>query len=84
MSDTRTTTIHLDATQITRAIEHTCDRAAFHAAIGYLSTWNYTFPTCDIYSDGEADLIAIYKHADGTRGYAIGAIWHGDHYGFHS
>lgn len=55
-----------------------------YEAIGYLSSWNLNYPTVDIYTDGGFDLVAVYRKADGERGYVIGAVWHEDHYGFHS
>jgi hypothetical protein len=53
-------------------------------AIGYLSSWNLSFPQCRIFRDGGVDLVAVYSDADGNRQYTIGAVWHDDHYGFHS
>ncbi len=55
-------------------------------AIGYLSSWNPTYPEVAIIRDttNKPDLIAIYYNKDGVRGYVIGAVWHEDHYGFHS
>jgi len=58
-------------------------------ALGYLSLWNWDgFPHVDIVlmgSKGEMELLATYrKEAGGEVGYAIGAVWHGDHFGFHS
>lgn len=53
-------------------------------AIGYLGTWNLSYPIVRIYRDGKTDLVAAYFDADGNRQYTIGAVWHGDHYGFHS
>lgn len=53
-------------------------------AIGYLSSWNMSYPTCRIFRDGDTDLVAAYFDADNQRRYAIGAVWHGEHYGFHS
>ena len=55
-------------------------------AIGYLSTWNQTsYPKVVIYNDGkDANLIAHYYKENGSHGYTIGAVWHGDDYGFHS
>jgi hypothetical protein len=52
-------------------------------AIGYLSSWNLSYPTVDIFKDGGDDLVAVYSK-DGDRVYTIGAVWHDDHYGFHS
>ena len=53
-------------------------------AIGYLSSWNMSYPTVRIFRDGKDDLVAAYFKEDGERGYVIGAVWHGEHYGFHS
>lgn len=55
-------------------------------AIGYLSSWNPTYPEVAIIRDStnEPDLIAIYTKEDGSRGYVIGAVWNGTDYGFHS
>lgn len=53
-------------------------------AIGYLSTWNLSYPKVVIFRDGGNDLVAVYYREGGERGYVIGAVWHGEHYGFHS
>jgi hypothetical protein len=54
-------------------------------AIGYLSTWNLDYHKVAINRDGRSeDLVAVYWKPDNTVGYVIGAVWHGDHYGFHS
>lgn len=53
-------------------------------AIGYLSTWNMDYPVVDIFADGDTDLVAIYCDDYGERQYVIGAVWHGDHFGYHS
>lgn len=63
-------------------------RHEFYAAIGYLSSWNMTFPTVDIYpmgyTDRNTDILAVYKREDGTVGYTLAAIWQETHYSFHS
>ena len=63
-------------------------RHEFYAAIGYLSSWNMTFPTVDIYphghGDSNTDILAVYKREDGTVGYTIAAIWQETYYSFHS
>jgi hypothetical protein len=63
-------------------------RQEFYATIGYLSSWNMTFPHVDIYpdnyKDGNTDLVAVYRKEDGSVGYAIGAVWHETHYSCHS
>jgi hypothetical protein len=53
-------------------------------AIGYLSTWNQSYPKVCIYRDRGNDLLAVYLNDAGETKYAIGAVWHDDHYGFHS
>jgi len=53
-------------------------------AIGYLSTWNQSYPTVELWRDGKTDLVAVYRGDDGNVKYVIGAVWHDTHYGFHS
>ena len=53
-------------------------------AIGYLSTWNMNHNKVEIYRDGDTDLVANYYNDEGDHKYTIGAVWHDDHYGFHS
>ena len=54
------------------------------SAIGYLSTWNTSYPYVQIHRDHDTDLTAVYLDADQKCRYVIGAVWHGEHYGFHS
>ena len=68
--------------EVLDAIVEITGRENLYKAIGYLATWG-GFQTVSIYSDGKADLIAVYSQ-DGVRGYTIGAIWDGIRYGFHS
>ena len=83
MAESRTTTILLDASEITSMKINTTPQE-WNAAIGYLSTWNLTFPSCTIRRDGDTDMVAVYTTEDNVVGYVIGAVWHEDHYGFHS
>lgn len=58
-------------------------------AIGYLSVWNWDgYSHVDIVlmgKKGEMEMIATYRHEKGGEmGYTIGAVWHNDHFGFHS
>ena len=57
-------------------------------AIGYLSLWNWSrYPRVDIVlmgREGALELIASYREKEDQVGYAICAVWHGDHFGFHS
>ena len=82
MSETRQVTLHMDAVQQT-AIKDVVGYK-FYDALGYLGTWNMTYPSVDIYTDGDTDMVAVYKDETGTSGYVIGAVWHEDHYEFHS
>lgn len=85
MAEQRIVTIYMDSTAMTEMKEAT-DPKAWQEAIGYLSTWNLTFPTVEIYVDtsNSTDMVAVYFNEQGQRGYVIGAVWHEDHYGFHS
>lgn len=82
---TRTVRLHLDAdTQTTMQLS--TGIRAWYEAIGYLSTWNTSYPSVDIYSEPgtDTDLVAMYKDEDGKAQYSIGAVWNGTAYGFHS
>jgi hypothetical protein len=84
--ETRTVNIALTTQEhqnIVEAIGHENHRL-FEQALGYLSTWNLNYPIVNIYLDGNTDMVAVYKRADLETGYVIGAVWHEDHYGFHS
>ena len=84
MADQREVRILMDATQQTQIMEEV-GRQNFFAAIGYLSTWNMSFGFVQITQDDTTDMVAVYKDtADGPTKYVIGAVWHDDHYGFHS
>lgn len=77
--------LHLDTEQFLTMAHH----VGIHdleQALGYLSTWAHSrYPTVRIYKDREkTDLIAYYYTEKDEHGYTIGAIWHDDHYGFHS
>ncbi len=72
-------------------LRHQCgdDDKAIRDAIGYLSLWNWSgYPHVDIVlmgREGDMELCAYYrKEPGGKAGYVIGAVWHGDHFGFHS
>jgi hypothetical protein len=58
-----------------------------YEAIGYLSTWSIMgtgYDTVTIFHDRDLDLVAMYARNDGGQHYIIGAVWHEDHYGYHS
>ena len=83
MSEIRIVNILIDATAITE-MKVSTDPREWQEAIGYLSTWNLTFPKVSIRQDGETDMVAVYYTEKDEPGYVIGAVWHEDHYGFHS
>jgi|AntAceMinimDraft_6_1070360.scaffolds.fasta_scaffold237203_1 hypothetical protein len=79
--------INVEPEQLARAIDTIgyTNAKKYEEAIGYLSMWNLNFPSCTISTDGATDLFAVYfDESDPDRRYVIGAVWHGDHYGFHS
>jgi hypothetical protein len=80
----RNVELNFDADELTDLCEVGPDK--IERALGYLSTWGFSrFPLVRILRDREkTDFIAHYFNEDGNWGYTIGAVWHGDHYGFHS
>lgn len=83
----RITRLGLDADTIINIAEITGNDELFKA-IGYLSTWGITYPFCEIIGgvyDGNPELVATYRREErGPIAYQIGAVWHADHFGFHS
>lgn len=73
------------------AVEQLCietNRLEVQKALGYLSSWcidSNTYPKVYLFvSAKEQEITATYYKADGKVGYVIGAVWHGEHFGFHS
>lgn len=59
----------------------------FYRAVGYLSTWNMTFPEVRLYYNArEREITASYYTEAGDLGYCIGAVFNSDtqKFGFHS
>ena len=87
MTEQRLIDMQLDAVTKTKIAEIT-GHDKLNEAIGYLAGWNMSFPHVAIGGgsyDGAPELYANYrKEPDGPIGYQIGAVWHGDHFGFHS
>lgn len=83
MAETRNAIIHIDTTERTQ-MQHATNHDEWFRAIGYLSTWNMSFPTVEIRAEGGTDMVAVYKDEEDNVRYVIGAVWHNDHYGFHS
>jgi hypothetical protein len=83
-SESRTITLNFNEVENMELHREIGEPEFVEQAIGYLSTWNMTFPRVVISRDGPTDLIAHYYHEDGTHGYTIGVIWHDNHYSYHS
>ena len=72
------------------AIAEITGNAELFKAIGYLSQWNLNLARVRIIGgvyDGTPELIATYwrhNEHDQPIAYQLGAVWHGDHFGFHS
>lgn len=85
---TRTVTLSLTSEDMIQIAESIGSWDKLWTAIGYLSTWNLSHPTVNIFRDGkDADLVAVYLDSNEERQYVIGAVWHDGkdgHYGFHS
>ena len=85
----RTIELCLDADKHVEIAEIVGNKELF-SAIGYLSQWNMNLAKVRIIGgvyDGNPELTATYwRHS--TEGepitYQIGAVWHDDHFGFHS
>lgn len=66
------------------------DEQAIQNAIGRLSMWAWDmYPFVQINLNGKAgemELVAVYKKEEDQErpSYVIGAIWHDNHFGFHS
>lgn len=85
MAEVRTITLNMNAVERT-VLEEITGYQELMSAIGYLSTWNMTYPAVVIYIVDEVspELVAVYKDEEGNRAYTIGAVWNGTKFGFHS
>ena len=80
--------IHLDSDCLEQIEAITGSTKHINEALGYLGIWNLNYPEVYIGQEGHgpnsADLMAVYRDKTGHKKYVIGAVWHGDHYRFHS
>jgi len=87
MTEQRLIDMQLDAVTKTKIAEIT-GQDKLNAAIGYLAGWNMSLPHATISGgvfDGNPELLATYRSGKNVSDcYVIGAVWHGDHFGFHS
>ena len=88
----RTIELCIDADTYTQIAEITGNAELFKV-IGYLSQWNMNHAkvriiACMYESCGNPELIATYWRYNHDEPqpitYQIGAVWHDDHFGFHS
>ena len=86
----RTISCGIDADTLVNIAEITGNLELWRA-LGYLTQWatgsdKYAYVEIigGVY-DGNPEIIATYRKEErGPITYQIGAIWHGDHFGFHS
>lgn len=93
MTDSRTVLLDMDAAQQSK-IRDITGAQEFQNALGYLSTWNMTFPRVTIVGwvdrDGRPELSATYYREDSSSvAFALGAVWSsrpegGGSFSFHS
>lgn len=80
--------VHHFGDSVTQAsIREHVGQLEFYRAVGYLSTWNMTFPEVKLYYDAkQCEITASYYTATGELGYCIGAVWNETtkQFGFHS
>ena len=86
----RTVEFGLEPETLTAIAEITGNQELFQA-IGYLSQWNLPLAKVRIIGgvySGNPEFVATYWRHDNDDpqpiAYQIGAVWHGDHFGFHS
>jgi hypothetical protein len=86
----RTIELAIDSDTMVSIAEITGNQELFNA-IGYLSQWNLPLAKVRLLGgvyDGNPELTATYWRYNGIDpqpiAYQIGAVWHGDHFGFHS
>jgi hypothetical protein len=84
MNDRRDIQLLMSSEDILQIAESVGSWDKMWTAIGYMATWNTTYPTVKIMRDGGSNMVAIYYRHNDDREYVIGAVWHEDHYGFHS
>lgn len=78
---------HLGDSTVQSTIREHVGQQEFYRAVGYLSTWNLTFPEVKLYySVRDMEITASYYDATGALGYCIGAVWNEStkQFGFHS
>ena len=78
---------HFGDSVVQSTLRERVGRSEFYRAVGYLSTWNMTYPHVKLYYNArELEITASYYDAFGTLGYCIGAVFNdtSKQFGFHS
>lgn len=88
MTEMRKVNYRFDAVALTELCQTTSKQRVMEA-LGYLSSWNFTFPLVDIFIQHGDELTAVYRNdTKSNPGCVIGAIWHNDdgggQFSFHS
>lgn len=84
MSESRTVQILATSVDISIVREEVGFKE-FNNAIGYLSTWNMTYPKVVIFIDSkELEIQASYRDENDQPKYFICGVWQDDQYSFHS
>lgn len=87
MTDARRVDYQFNAVQLTELVINVeKNEREVYRALGYLSTWNMSYPIVKIWIDTKHnEITAVYFREEGADcGYSIAAVWHGEHFGFHS
>lgn len=85
MEEQSRTVKFLSSGEINQTVIDQVGHTAFYNAIGYLSSWNMSYPNVVIFVDQkELEIQASYRDEKDNPKYFICGVWHGDHYGFHS
>jgi len=80
----RTVNFNFDRSDLDALMDNT-DSEKVTSALSYLATWNFTYTIVDVYFiPSTNEITAVYRDETGARKYVIGAVWHTDHFGFHS
>jgi hypothetical protein len=84
MAESRVVNYQFNAADLSQ-LQGETDYAQVNAALGYLTTWNFTFPTVNItIARDYQEMTAVYLTENGKCGYVIGAVWNGVSFGYHS
>ena len=78
---------HFGDSVVQSTLRERVGRSEFYRAVGYLSTWNMTYPHVKLYYNArELEITASYYNEAGELGYCVGAVFNdtSKQFGFHS